>query len=167
MTGNEKVLTAREAFTDCLQFWNESNQPSLKQQQQHGRELPNVVFEGELIPEGEFEVSIKAPHSALPLLVARYPAAEFSFSVEREPIPGTSYEMRQTAPLNSLYAEFTIDFTPYGTILPGSDNDNGGNGTHHSAFETEDESVDPVTVSGPNPGPSVELDTQPEIAVTS
>jgi hypothetical protein len=166
MTEQERVLTAREAFTDCLQFWNESVQPSLKQQQQFGRDLPNVVFEGELIPEGEFEVSIKAPHGALALLVARYPAAEFSFSVEREPIPGTSHEMRQEAPLYSLYAEFTIDFTPYGTILPGSSNDNDGNGTPHSTLATEDQSNTQITVSGPAPGPSMSVDSEPDVAVT-
>jgi hypothetical protein len=152
----ERVLTAREAYTDCLQFWNKTVQPTLKHQQR-ATKTPDVVFKGELTPEDEFKISVRAPHSAVALLSSRYPAADFEFDIQREPIPGTSVKSREEYPLHSLYAEFTIDFTPYGTILPGSNDDNDGNSTQADAEdEADNQVVEPITVDTVPSGPSLD-----------
>lgn len=140
---NQRVLTATEAYDDCLSFFEETLQPAMRADT--GR------FEGDLMPGSEFEIALTVTHGALTALVKRYSAAEFDFHSERNVLPHVS-EVGGINPLKDLYVELTIDFTPYGTVFGGSSNDNGGGMTEASSGEDEDVAAE-IKVGGPSPGP--------------
>lgn len=140
---NQRVLTASEAYDDCLSFFEETLQPAMK--------ADTGGFEGDLMPGSEFEISLTVTHGALTALVKRYSAADFDFHSERNVVPCAS-EAGGINPLKDLYVELTIDFTPYGTVFGGSSNDNGGGMTEASSGEHEDTTAE-IKVGGPSPGP--------------
>jgi hypothetical protein len=141
---NQRVLTASEAYDDCLSFFEETLQPAMK--------VETGGFSGDLMPGNEFEISLTVTHGALTALVKRYSAAEFDFHSERNLIPSVSNQERIN-PLKDLYVELTIDFTPYGTVFGGSSNDNGGGMTEAEGGEDERPTANEITVDGPAPGP--------------
>lgn len=141
---NQRVLTASEAFDDCLSFFEETLQPAM--------EVDTGGFSGDLMPGDEFEISLTVTHGALTALVKRYSAAEFDFHSERNLIPNVS-SRENINPLKDLYVELTIDFTPYGTVFGGSSNDNGGGMTEAESGEDEGPTANEITVDGPAPGP--------------
>ena len=130
-----KTLTAREAYHDSLQFFEE-----IRQDITHGviNGNPTVRFTERLEPEEEFQVRLKATHATLAMFVARYRAAEFTFHTERTPIDGYPDTALRNNPLATHYAEFTVDFTPYGTIFGGHSDDNGGNATKQTCSSHQD-----------------------------
>lgn len=151
-----KTLTAREAYHDSLQFFEE-----IRQDITHGviNGDPAVRFTEKLEPEEEFQVRIKATHATLAMFVARYRAAEFTFHTERIPISGYPEAALQNNPLVTHYAEFTVDFTPYGTIFGSYSDDDGGNATKQTCSQaTESTSNGPTgpatpdTPAGPGAG---------------
>lgn len=157
---NQRILTASEAFDDCLSFFEETLQPAMK--------ADTGGFEGELMPEAEFEISLTVTHGALTALVKRYSAANFIFHSERNRLPNAP-KTGNVNPLRDLYVELTIDFTPYGTIFGGSSNDNGGGMTEASSGGNET-APNGISVSGSSPGPetpsgpSLEDDSSPSPA---
>ncbi|CDK38152.1 hypothetical protein [Halorubrum sp. AJ67] len=130
-----KTLTAREAYHDSLQFFEE-----IKQNIGHGiiNDKSTVSFTEKLEPEEDFQIRLKATHATLAMFVKRYRAAEFTFHTERAPIDGYPETARQNNPLVTHYAEFTVDFTPYGTIFGGHSDDNGGNATKQTCSSHRD-----------------------------
>lgn len=138
----ERVLTAREAFDDCLTFFNETLQPAMQ--------AGTGGFEGDLVPGDGFEISLTVTHGALTALVKRYQPAEFTFHSERN-LLSTAPDGGRLDPLRDLYVELTIDFTPYGTGLGGSSNDSGGGMTQNES--TTEEPADPISVDTPTSGP--------------
>jgi hypothetical protein len=140
-----KTLTAREAYHDSLQFFEE-----IKQNIAHGiiNGKPAVSFSEKLEPEEDFQVRLKATHATLAMFVKRYRVAEFTFHTERTPIDGYSDTALQDNPLVTHYAEFTVDFTPYGTIFGGHSDDNGGNATKQTCSSYRGENA-PTAPAGP------------------
>lgn len=141
---NHRALTAPEAFDDCLSFFEQALEPSMKRNSRG--------FSGDLDPDSEFEITLTITHGALTALVKRYPVADFEFHSERNLIPGIS-NRENIHPLTDLYAEVTLDFTPYGTIFGGSSNDNGGGMTEADGGDKTEAVESGVTVTGPSPGP--------------
>jgi len=109
---------------------------------------PAVSFTEKLEPEEDFQVRLKTTHATLAMFVKRYRAAEFTFHTERTPIDGYPDTTLQSNPLVTHYAEFTIDFTPYGTIFGGHSDDNGGNATKQTC-SSQQESNTPASPTGP------------------
>lgn len=141
---NHRALTAPEAFDDCLSFFEQALEPSMKRNSRG--------FSGDLDPGSEFEITLTITHGALTALVKRYPVADFEFHSERNLIPGVS-NRENIHPLTDLYAEVTLDFTPYGTVFGGSSNDNGGGMTEADSGDETETVESGVTVTGPSPGP--------------
>jgi len=141
---NQRVLTAREAFDDCLSFFEETLQPAMK--------MDTGGFSGDLMPGDGFEISLTVTHGALTALVKRYSAAEFDFHSERNLIPGVS-SRENINPLKDLYVELTIDFSPYGTVFGSSSNDSGGGMAEAEGDKGEGRTAKEITVDGPTPGP--------------
>ena len=164
-----KTLTAREAYHDCLQFFENTIKPSMRAV--NAQSGLGVAFAGKLDPLSEFEMRVTVTHAALIAFVKRYPAAEFTFHTERKRLPGLSQEHVLVDPLNTQYVEFTLNFTPYGTIFGGASDDDGGNGTfaHSEPQESgEDESTltIPVPVSAPA-GPTGPIGDSPSALTPS
>ena len=160
-----KTLTAREAYHDCLQFFEKTIRPSMEVAVSNG--TIGIAFSGKLDPCSDFEVKVTATHAALVAFVKRYPGAEFTFHSERNRILGVSDAAIVADPLNTQYAVFTVDFTPYGTIFGGSSDDDGGNTTFAGCGESgsstgeEDEELEspgpmeaPSGPTGPTSTPS-------------
>ena len=135
-----KTLTAREAYHDCLQFFEQTIRPSMEIALSNG--AIGIAFSGRLDPCSDFEVKVTATHAALVAFVKRYPGAEFTFHSERNRIPGVSDAAMVADPLNTQYAVFTMNFTPYGTMFGGSSDDDGGNATFAERGESEVEDND-------------------------
>jgi hypothetical protein len=125
-----RTLTASEAYDDCLTLFEKTLQPAMA--------ADTGGFTGEMIPGSEFSIKLSLTHGALTTIVKRYPAAEFNFHSERQLIP-TKSSKRNINPLVDLYAEVTIDFTPYGTGIGSSSDDDGGGETHSDAEDAENE----------------------------
>ena len=159
-----KTLTAREAYHDCLLFFENTIKPSLRVA--NAQSGLGVAFTGKLDPLSEFEVKVTVTHAALIAFVKRYPAAEFTFHAERKRLPGLSQAQVVADPLNTQYVEFTLNFTPYGTIFGGASDDDGGNGTHayweddENATEEEEALTIPEPLTAPT-GPSGPMGESP------
>lgn len=150
-----KTLTAREAYHDCLQFFEQTIQPSMEIALSGG--TIGIAFSGKLDPCSDFEVQVTATHAALVAFVKRYPGAEFTFHSERNRVPGVSDAAVVADPLNTQYVVFTMNFTPYGTIFGGSSDDDGGNATFAECGESEREdgkADDGLESPGPMEAPS-------------
>lgn len=138
----ERVLTAREAFDDCLSFFEETLQPAMQ--------AGTGGFEGDLVPGDDFEISLTVTHGALTALVKRYQPADFTFHSERN-LLSTAPDGGRLDPLRDLYVELTIDFAPYGTMLGGSSNDSGGGMTQNE--DATEEPASAISVNSPSRGP--------------
>ncbi|MHC3381644.1 hypothetical protein [Haloarcula sp. H-GB5] len=130
-----KTLTAREAYHDCLQFFEKTIRPSMEIALSNG--TFGISFSGRVDPCSDFEVKVTATHAALVAFVKRYPSAEFKFHSERNRIPGVSDAALKDDPLNTQYVVFTMNFTPYGTMFGGSSDNDGGNKTFAKCGESE------------------------------
>lgn len=139
-----KTLTAREAYHDALKFFEE-----IRQDINHGlvEQTTAVRFTERLEPEEEFQIRLKATHATLAMFVARYRAADFTFHSERIPIDRYPDRTHRNYPLVTHYAEFTIDFTPYGTVFGSYSDDDGGNATQHSC--SQESTPTPAEPQGP------------------
>lgn len=148
-----KTLTAREAYHDCLQFFEKTIRPSMEIALSNG--TIGISFSGKLDPCSDFEVKVTATHAALAAFVKRYPGAELTFHSERNRIPGVSDTALTADPLNTQYAVFTMNFTPYGTMFGGSSDDDGGNATFARCSENRARKEDKELISpGPTEAPS-------------
>lgn len=156
----KKTLSAREAFDDCLTFYDTHLRPMMKLQT--GDATTGRSFDGALIPADEFCLKATVTHAALTVLVKRYPSAEFEFHDERTPLPGATTDDVRENPLHTQSVTVTLDFTPYGIRVGGSFDGGGGAGSKTS----DTQPMSAPTLGGPS-GPGTTSPTSPSSSKVS
>ena len=108
-------------------------------------------FEDRVEAGEDYKIRVTATHAVLIMFTKRFPKAEFTFHSERNRVPGATSLDVEMNPLEMLYAEFTIDFSPYGTMFPGGgSDDDGGNSTQAFGKTGEDVMADKLVHAGIN-----------------